>query len=390
MTYFFFCLGLLQCAVLWIIGRAGQTQITKAIVEKRQVDNAFIDWPSCALIIPVYGDNRIIEAAIRSLLLQDYPDYSVCLVMAKATDPAYALAERLKFDYTNLTYVVAGEARHCGQKNHNLLAALAEVGASAEIYAFCDSSHLAEADFLRSLVYPLAQGKTEFSTGYHEVFPGNKGLVTIAYALNVLFMRFLQGIHGLTQPWGGAMAMTRQAFERYGIANFWATNVVDDCSLGAFLQKHNLSITFCPAAILRTVADKYSGSIWSAWLKRQVLFLKFCFPGQWFGLCLFSFFMIIPFIWAAEGIIEGLFNFGPFSSPFMALCWFLLFMGEMTVWRKFLPIKITMWRCFLAFFISSVMLLMISIQTMFTNRIIWNNINYDVGEGGRVLSITLE
>ena len=34
-------------------------------------------------------------------------------------------------------------------------------------------------------------------------------------------MRLLQGLSAFTQPWGGAMAMTRAAFERYGVARLW-------------------------------------------------------------------------------------------------------------------------------------------------------------------------
>lgn len=387
MSYFFFFLGLLQCALLWALSQAGQKQLSRAATERGRIDNPDINWPSCALIIPVYGDSPIIEAALRSLLLQNYPDYSVFITTASSTDPACALIERLKANYPGINHVVAGPARNCGQKNHNLLAAVEAAGPDFEIYAFCDSTHMAEADFLRCLILPLAMGRASFCAGYHEVIPESPGVITMAYALNVLFMRFLQGISNLTQPWGGAMAMTRHAFEQYAIADLWAENVVDDCSLGAYLQKRGIKTVFCPAALLRTIARSYSLSVWEAWLKRQILFLKFCFPGQWACLCLFSCFMLIPFIWAACGVYEGLFNFGSIAAPFLALAWLLLFLAEMTVWRKFIPGKGAMARTALAFFLSCCMLFFVSLQTVFTNKMHWNNITYQVGRNGKVLSI---
>lgn len=390
MTVFFFCLGLLQCCLLWLVYRAGQIQIARAAAERQKVATVQVEWPACALVIPVSGSDPLIEAALRSLMLQDYPNYQVFMVTAESAEPASAIIGRLMLDYPNLTHVVAGTAQGCGQKNHNLLAGIAQVGSYADVYAFCDSTHIAESDFLRCLLYPQATGKAAFSVGYHEVIPQNRRLVILAYAINVLFMRFLEGIKGMTQPWGGAMAISRAAFDHFRINTLWASNVVDDCSLGAFLQRNKLPIVYCPAALLRTLAAAKSRSDWEAWLERQILFLKFCFPGQWLGLCLFSCFMLVPFLWCAAGVLEGLFNFGSFSSPFLALCWFFLFMGLMSLWRNFLPIKITAWRCFLAFLLSCAMLFMVMLRTIFTHAIYWHNITYNVGKNGQVLSIKEE
>lgn len=387
MTAFFFCLGLIQCALLWFMGRAGQIQLARIPQERERADKANAPWPRCALIIPVAGKSPLIETALRSLLLQDYPDFHVYMVTATSAEPASGIIEKLIGDYPNLTHIVAGEAVSCGQKNHNLLAAVANCGNNATVFAFCDSTHMAEPDFLRCLLLPQAVGKGEFSVGYHEVMPQDKGLITLAYALNVLFMRFLQGVPGLTQPWGGAMAITREAFSRLRIADLWATNVVDDCSLGAYLAKEGIRPVYCPAALLRTMAARHPRQVWQAWLERQILFLKFCFPGQWLGLCAFSCVMLFPFIWGAWAILEGLFDFGTMSAPFLALCWFFLFMGEMGVWRKFLPVNIPSWLCMCAFFLSSGMLFVVALRTFFTRTLYWHNIQYQVGKNGRVLSL---
>lgn len=390
MTVFFFILGMFQCALLWLIGRAGQMQLARIQEEKARADASGLDWPSCALFIPVAGDNPQIERALSSLLRQEYSDYHVYLITATEEEAASAIIKRLKTHYSNFTHVIAGSATNCGQKNHNLLQGIAAAGSYPQIYAFCDSTHLAEPDFLRCLILPLLEGRGKFSVGYHEVIPQDNRLVTLAYALNVMFMRFLQGIPGLTQPWGGAMAMTREAFNKLDVARLWSTNVVDDCSLGGWLKKHAVKIIFSPAALLKTSAARHPRKVWEAWLERQILFLKFCFPSQWLGLCVFSWIMLLPFLWGAWAVLEGLLNFGAFSAPFLALCWFFLFIGEMGIWRKLMPVTITAAQCYCAFILSSAMFFLVAMRTIFTSTIHWHNKTYKVGKNGKVLGIKMD
>lgn len=67
-------------------------------------------------------------------------------------------------------------------------------------------------------------------------------------------MRYLQAMSAFTQLWGGAMAMTREAYAKYGVAQLWLENVVDDCSLTALLQVRGAKVRLCPGALLHTDA----------------------------------------------------------------------------------------------------------------------------------------
>lgn len=389
MTLFFFFLGLFQCVVLYILGKTGLRLQWRA---RRQWDQVRYapphGWPVCAVIVPVSGGNPFMEPALRSLAEQNYPAFTLYLVTAATDDPACALIDSLRRQYACIEHVVAGHTSGRGQKNHNLLAGVRAAGEDVDAYVFCDSTHIAREDFLRCLVYPLAKSEAAFTTGYHEVEPRDQRIVTLAYALSVLFMHFMQGLPGLTQPWGGAMAMNRHAFEHYRIANLWAANVVDDCSLAALLAREGAHVSLCPGAILRTFAAAHSLPVWRAWLGRQILFLKFCMPGEWLSLGFVCLMLAVPPLWFAYACLMGLFGLGGDMAPFLALCWFCVLGWIVGSWRHFLPrlpaISYWLW----AFFCATYMFLWVYLATLGSRILIWNNIAYKVGKGGNVEKVT--
>lgn len=391
MSWIFFILGILQALFLYYLSRVGLK-----LVDRAQKDHELArytppgGWPLCALIIPVSGNRPEMGSALASMLEQNYPNYGVYFVVADKSDPAWELAAALARSTPHARIVEAGRAGACGQKNFNLLKGVAAAGPTPAVYAFCDSTHIAQPDFLRCLVEPIARGEAAFATGYHQVQPKDTGVITVAYALTALFMRFLQGVPGLAQLWGGAMAMSREAFFHYHVAELWAHNVVDDCSLSARLASLGAHIRLCPAALLITPAAGHSFGAWHAWLKRQILYLKFCMPGQWLLLGLVSLFMLLPPVWAILAMLGGLTGAASGTEPFLALCW-LCFLGWILMgWRRFftLPIPVSHWLW--AFFCAVFMFAASFFQTIPASSITWSSVRYEVGRGGQVKNISRE
>lgn len=388
MTVVFFVLGLVQCSLLFLLTRCGVRLERAARREREEARYAPRGgWPRAAMIIPAAGNDPRMEAALRSLLQQDYPDLLPVVVTSGEDDPAAGVIRRLREDFPSLRHVIAGEARDCGQKNWNSLAGVGAVGDAADIYLFCDSTHVADPEFARCLAGPLARNEAAFSTGYHEVEPRDHRLVTLAYALSVLLMRLLQGMAAFTQPWGGAMAMTRAAFERYGVARLWAANVVDDCSLGAMLQARGVHVRLCAAALLRTTAAGHAFGVWRAWMERQVLFLKFCMPGQWLLLGVLAALMAAPPIWACIALGSGLLGLGGGMAPFLALCWLVLLAGVVSGWRRLLPVGVPPGRWLGAFFCASGLFACVYAATIPARTIAWRHMVYLVGRGGVILGM---
>lgn len=131
------------------------------------------------------------EGALRSLLTQDYPRFVPVLVTAEENEPAAELVGRLKQDFPALRHVVAGTATGCGQKNHNSLQGIAALGDEVDVYVFCDSTHMAEPDFLRHLAAPWPGARLRSAPVTMWWSLATNSPVTLAYTLCVMLMRYL-------------------------------------------------------------------------------------------------------------------------------------------------------------------------------------------------------
>lgn len=384
MIWFLLVAGLVQCLLLLLLLRTGRRLDRDALLPapwRRR-------WPSAALIVPVAGEHPMMEAALRSLLLQDYPGLLPIFVTATAEEPAARLAQSLRKEFPALRHVVAGGASGCGQKNHNSLAGIAAAGDAVELLLFCDSTHRARSDFARHLAAPVADGLSDCSTGYHAVRPRDASLVTLAYTFCVQLMRCLQGLTpSFTQPWGGAMCIRRDAFEHMGLRRFWQENVVDDCSLAGLLAGLGRRVILSPGALLVTEAERHPFKIWHAWMERQVLFLKFCVPRQWALLGLLPLIMILPpllAVWAVAGMAVG-------AVPVMtgllgaALAVGLIFL--LHGWHCQACAPGSLWRWLAAVALSVAIFAEVYLRTLFARGILWHGIWYRVGRGGRVLEV---
>lgn len=379
----FLILAIAQGVLLWWLGRVGE-RLSRREKEEIIGPATEADWPRAALIIPAAGSHPRMEDALTSLMEQDYPHLLPVVVTATETEPAAELVQRLQEKYPALRHVVAGEARGCGQKNHNSLKAVEAVGDEADVYVFCDSTHIARPDFVRQLVGPVAVGVAAVTTGYHEVRPQDKGMVTMAYALCVQLMRYLQALSRFTQPWGGAMCMSRETFQQYDVRELWEANVVDDCSLAGQLLQRGVSVRLCPAALLRTEAEQHQLPVWQAWMDRQVLFLKFCVRQQWYllgGLCAV---MALPPLFTVLSLLALLFGGGSLGCTSVAFLYLITLAAAMGQWRVLMHSSYSLWRWMLAFGASAFMFANVYVRSLRASGLLWHGIWYEVGPGGSV------
>ena len=388
MFWLWFVLAAFKCILLYVLAKTGQSLPRRARLDDA-ANRALPEnrWPSVGMIVPMAGTDRRMSAAVRSLLIQNYPKYIPVLVTAENVEPAADLVRRIQKDYPYVRHVVAGPAHNCGQKNHNSLRGVAAVKNEVDVFVFCDSTHMAKPDFLRHLVGPLAAGEAEFSTGYHVVIPNDHRPVTLAYAMCVLLMRLLQAVSSFTQLWGGAMAMTREAFGRYAVEELWACNVVDDCSLSARLQNLRVPVRLCPGALLHTEASKHERHVWRAWMDRQVLFLKFCMPLQWGLLGFMCIAMAVPPLMGILILLGGLFNVSSALAVLLVVLWVILLAKVLHLWRGLLRHSISFSRWFLSFLDAVVMFVLVYVHSLTAKSIIWHGQRYVVGRCGRVIRV---
>ena len=359
-----------------------------------------IDWPAVALLVPVKGNPAGMDLCLDSLLTQDYPDYEIIFITQEEHDAATpvldaamarALLPAKGFGRPRTCRrVVAGLATQCGQKNHNLLAGIAHLAPDRKILAFCDATHLAPPHWLRSLTMPIARGQSKAATGYHHCHPASTALARLAplgRTICVLALYMMQEIPAITQPWGGAMAIERATFDELGVAEIWATNVVDDVSLAARLQSSGLKARAAVAARMESPLPSESFAGWQDWLARQWLYLKFIFPGSWAAIGLALYTLAALMLWAAGRCLAanlGLISWDAAYLDSLFLC-LLALLGLVARTRHPDPIPAHSW---LAAFLTAILFAAWThMTTLFSMTIGWRGLTYRVGINGTVRKV---
>lgn len=112
--------------------------------------------PPVTVLKPVYGLEKHLRANLRSICVQDYPEYQVVFCIQDPDDPALPLVWDIQeeFGTDRVSVVVADVQAGPNGKVNNLLGGLAE--ARHEILVMSDSDVLVRPDYLRTIVAPLA------------------------------------------------------------------------------------------------------------------------------------------------------------------------------------------------------------------------------------------
>ncbi|MYL83953.1 glycosyltransferase [Desulfovibrio aerotolerans] len=345
--------------------------------------------PRVAVIVPVTGDTPGMRQAVSSLIDQDYPDMTVIFVAGQADDPAVALVCGEAGNDPRVLQLVAGPATTCGQKNHNILAGV-RAAQTAEVFVFCDSTHVADRHFVSNLVAPIARGDAPMTSGFHKIVPGDGATATIGMAVTCLALHLLQPIRAITQPWGGAMAISRPAFDRFGLVKLWGHNIVDDFSMGPHLHRFGVAAWPVAAACLATPLSGVSLTRWDDWLTRQLLYLKFCIPPGWLVSIVAVLLLAAPQL-LAVGILGGwIFGFGSGASAVAGAAYLAAFTGLGLCFRSLCPRPVALFPWLRGYAATFLMLAWCFGRTFTTNTMAWRGIRYKVGWGGVVKRVIRE
>jgi hypothetical protein len=342
-----------------------------------------------SLIVPVAGVTRFTAECLHALLDQDYPAYDVILVTRDGDDEAVPVArELLRAPRGGVRgrHVVSGVARSCSQKNHSLVAGVREAG-SVEVLVFADADHVPPRHWLRALVGPLARGEAAVSTVYHRIDPREPGLVPTAHAITVLVLSLAQRVPWVSQPWGGSMAITRALFEDLDVAGVWARHMVDDVSLAALLRRRCLRARVVTGATAATPLGREDLMAWSRWLFRQILFLKFCFPGAWCALG-GALGAVAGLSAAALAAVLGLVHAAPAA---VVAAWLHLgaTSAALVVLRRRQPTREPLWRWIAAGGLALVVACAAHARTWFARSFTWRDLRYRVDRAGRVIAVRM-
>jgi hypothetical protein len=334
-------------------------------------------------MVPIGAVTPQTEAGLRSLMMQDYKSYRVILITETDHEEAADLVRALCGQYPHASHVVAGTADRCAQKNHNLLAGVATLTPEERVLVFCDSTHIARPDFLSRLVRPIAADQAQLASGYRFVVPGDDRWGTLLQKLYMQSIHMLYALKPLSQPWGGATAITRSAFLDNRIPDLWSRTVVDDYSMGPYLARLGIrSLPVAEACMETHIADQSLCGA-SDWFYRQMQFFKFYTPLTWVAAS------VLPLLYLGMILLMAASLAIP-SAPGdrTATILYLCILAAISPWYTgVIPSRTGPVRRAIAFLLFNLLAPLQLLRTWLSNTISWQAYDYRMGLGGEILEI---
>ncbi|MCX5638469.1 MAG: glycosyltransferase family 2 protein [Planctomycetota bacterium] len=345
-----------------------------------------------ALIVPCKGLDSDFQKNVTSFFNQDYENYRLWFVVADRSDPAYSELCKLKDQLSRtckareVQILIAGQAKSCGQKIHNLLYCYQRIGDDIDILAFADSDICVRSDWLSHLVWPLRKSKNGAATGYRWFVPKNNKLASLVLsAINAKIAQLL-GNTRFNQAWGGSMAVRVEVFRRLGLDKIWPKTLSDDLSLGCAVKKAGMKVTFVPACLVAS----HESVTWRELFEfghRQFLITRIYAPRTWwFGL--FSSLYSVLGLWVTAAIavyaaVTGDKNLSLFAA--VPVVFFVSQLLQAILRQKMISkllekdwpqMKAACAADILAFWLWSILLLFLIISSAFGRTLCWRGICY--------------
>jgi ceramide glucosyltransferase len=265
--------------------------------------------PFVSVIAPTRGLDQGLHENLAALFQQEYPDYEIIFVTDEESDLSLSVIEEVKRSFASAPrrpddknistrVVIAGAAVDSGQKVHNLRVAVGEIDSRSEVLAFVDADARPQVHWLRSLVAPLHDQRLGAATGYRWFIPLHGGLAShLCSVWNASIVSALGENEGQNFCWGGSTAIRREIFEQLNIRERWRGTVSDDFALTNALKEAHLPIHFVPACLTVSLEDctykelvefttrqvkitrVYASHLWKAALIGSLLFVSVFFGG---------------------------------------------------------------------------------------------------------------
>ncbi|MEK6278906.1 MAG: glycosyltransferase family 2 protein [Acidobacteriota bacterium] len=242
--------------------------------------------PFATVIAPCRGLESGLRENLAALFKQTYPAYEIIFVTDSNEDPSLGVIEETiraahGRSEVGARVVIAGAAVDCGQKVHNLRVAVTQVDPHCEVLVFVDSDARPHAQWLKSLVAPLADQGIGAATGYRWFLPEKDGFASSLRSVwNASIASALGSRGDKNFCWGGSTAIRRSTFDQLEVRDAWHGTVSDDFAMTRVLQHAKLPIHFVPACLVPSL-DNCSMKELLEFTNRQLKITRVYAPHLW-------------------------------------------------------------------------------------------------------------
>lgn len=233
--------------------------------------------PKAAVALPLMGTDPELLDNIKRLLVQEYPNYELHVVLHSQDDPAAtivarALAETGARNVRVEIFDPAFDPLCLNCSNSKTVQGVSMLDDSFEVFAMVSGSVAAHPTWLRELVAPMALDPTIGATFGNRWYMPSRGdwgsLVRCLWNLSAVPIMYFQNM-----PWGATMAIRVDAIRRGGLEKSWREVIAVDAAAPGALARQGLSVKFVPNLMMIN-RDECSLSFCLNFIQRQLTWTR--------------------------------------------------------------------------------------------------------------------
>ncbi len=252
----------------------GYLNYVKSIKERRTVDAATIDLPSCTSLIPAHNEEKVIATTIESMLGLDYPKERLKIIVVNdgSTDATRSIIQRYAATNSNLELYDVPKGEGGRGKSRALNLGFRRV--DSEIVAIYDADNTPEKNSLRYLAAQLVL-HTELGAVIGKFRTVNKNATLLTRFINIetlSFQSMLQAgrwqMHNIaTLPGTNFVIRTSLIKELNG----WDEEALtEDSELSIRIYEAGYKIKFIPYAL----TYEQEPQEWNVWLRQRMRWVR--------------------------------------------------------------------------------------------------------------------
>ncbi|MCS7237344.1 MAG: glycosyltransferase family 2 protein [Thermoguttaceae bacterium] len=286
-----------------------------AVLERPTVESTSAEpAPRAVCVLCLRGRDPFLAECLRGLLLQEYPDYDVLIVVDSETDPALGTVRAI------LREIPADERKardvwietidqiypYCALKGSALIHAARVIRHQPyEVVALLDADTVPHRTWLAELVAPFTNPKIGVTSGNRWYMPKDSGwgsLVRYVWNVGAVVQMFWNHF-----TWGGSVALRKELFCDRELSARWRRSLSTDTVIYQVAKHHGWDTCFVPT-ILMVNRESCSLRRLFPWITRQILVGKLYHPGwPWVlghGLGT-TFFLAVAILFAVWALVQS-------------------------------------------------------------------------------------
>jgi cellulose synthase/poly-beta-1,6-N-acetylglucosamine synthase-like glycosyltransferase len=237
------------------------------------------------VVLCLRGCDATLEDVFSALACQRHPDWRLRVIVDSEQDPAWAVAhaavprlEERGASWREATIEpLAVRPTEGSLKCASLRQALATLDSRTHVVALLDADSVVRNDWLTTMAYETMQpgiGAVSGNRWYEPVHDSAAGTVRVIWNVGAIVQMSAFGI-----PWGGSLAVRREAMEASGWLDIIRTTLCEDTALAEPLRRAGWKYRFVPSLIAVDEDDDVALSPLTRWIARQLLTARLHHPA---------------------------------------------------------------------------------------------------------------